>query len=222
MDGKLDLLLTGGRVLDPATGRDEIADIGVKDGAIAAIDRHIPVDAAGAVEDVSGQLVVAGLIDTHGHVYQHVTGKFGLPPDQVGVASGVTTVVDQGGPSCMTIPGFRNFIVDRAETRILCFISAYLVGGLEGHLYPALYGPDQVDVAHTVRAARENADIVRGGEGACRNRRRVALGPRRDQARQAHRAGGRTAAVHPSGPALADRGQAGARTRTRWSRNSCR
>jgi dihydroorotase len=162
MDGKLDLLLTGGRVLDSATGRDEIADIGVKDGAIAAIDRHIPVDAAGAVEDVSGQLVVAGLIDTHGHVYQHVTGKFGLPPDQVGVASGVTTVVDQGGPSCMTIPGFRNFIVDRAETRILCFISAYLVGGLEGHLYPALYGPDQVDVAHTVRAARENADIVRG------------------------------------------------------------
>ncbi len=62
----------------------------------------------------------------------------------------------------MTIPGFRKFIVEPADTRVMCFISAYLVGGLEGHLYPELYGPDQVDVAATVKAARENADIVRG------------------------------------------------------------
>ena len=102
------------------------------------------------------------MIDTHAHVYQHVTGRFGLNADMVGVQSGVTTVVDQGGPSCMTIPGFRHFVVEKSATRVLCFISAYLVGGLEGHLYPSLYGPDQVDVKATVRAARANADIVRG------------------------------------------------------------
>lgn len=158
----LDLVLRGGRVIDPATGRDGTADIGIAQGRIAAIEPAIPAEAGGQVIDVSGQIVTAGLIDTHAHVYQHVTGRFGLAPDLCGVDSGVTTLVDQGGPSCMTIPGFRNFIVDRAETRILCFISAYLVGGLEGHLYPALYGPDQVDVRHTVKAARENADIVRG------------------------------------------------------------
>jgi dihydroorotase len=102
------------------------------------------------------------MIDTHAHVYQHVTGRFGLNADMVGVRSGVTTVVDQGGPSCMTIPGFRHFVVEQSATRVLCFISAYLVGGLEGHLYPSLYGPEQVDVKATVRAARANADIVRG------------------------------------------------------------
>ena len=59
----------------------------------------------------------------------------------VGVQSGVTTVVDQGGPSCMTIPGFRHFVVEPSETRVLCFISAYLVGGLEGHLYPVAVRP---------------------------------------------------------------------------------
>lgn len=42
------------------------------------------------------------------------------------------------------------------------FLSAYLVGGLEGHAYPSLYRPDCVDVAATVRAARENADLVKG------------------------------------------------------------
>lgn len=157
----MDILLTGGRVVDPATGRDGIFDVGIAGGKIIAIEPNIPAEAAQKI-DCAGKIVTAGMIDTHGHIYQHVTGKFGLEPDMVGVRSGVTTVVDQGGPSCMTIGGFRNFIAAPAKTRVLCFISAYLVGGLEGHLYPELYSPAQVNVAHTVRAARENADIVRG------------------------------------------------------------
>jgi dihydroorotase len=162
MAAKFDLLLRGGRVIDPATGRDEIADIAVSDGKVAAIARRIPASKALEMVDVSGKVVLPGMIDTHGHVYQHVTGKFGLDADLVGIRSGVTTVVDQGGPSCMTLPGFRNFVAAPATSRVLCFISAYLVGGLEGHLYPALYGPDQVNVAATVKAARDNPDLVRG------------------------------------------------------------
>jgi dihydroorotase len=162
MDQAFDLLLKGGRVIDPATGRDGIADVAVADGKIAAIDANIPASSARRVTDVSGKLVIAGMIDTHGHIYQHVTGRFGLEPDMVGVRSGVTTVVDQGGPSCMTMGGFRHFIAEPARTRVLAFISAYLVGGLEGHLYPELYGPGQLNVDHTVKVARENADLVRG------------------------------------------------------------
>src|ERR1700692_1876764 len=125
MDSQFDLLLRGGRVIDPASGR-------------------------------------AGMIDTHAHVYQHVTGRFGLNADMVGIRSGVTTLVDQGGPSCMTIPGFRHFIVEPAGSRVLGFISLYLGGGMEGHLYPELYGPEQVDVKATIRAGRANSDIVKG------------------------------------------------------------
>ncbi len=62
----------------------------------------------------------------------------------------------------MTIGGFRNYLVNTADSRLLCFISCYLVGGLEGHLYPELYGPHGVNVEHTVRVAKENLDIVRG------------------------------------------------------------
>jgi dihydroorotase len=162
MDSQFDLLLHGGRVIDPASGRDEIADVAITGTEIAAVETALPATAARQVIDVSGKIITAGLIDTHAHVYQHVTGRFGLNADMVGVRSGVTTVVDQGGPSCMTIPGFRHFVVEQSTTRVLCFISAYLVGGLEGHLYPSLYGPDQVDVKATVRAGRANADIVRG------------------------------------------------------------
>jgi dihydroorotase len=85
-----------------------------------------------------------------------------MNPDMVGVHSGVTALVDQGGPSCMTLPGFRHFIAEPAKSRVYAFLSAYLVGGLEGHFYPKLYSPDGVDIDATVKAARANPDIVRG------------------------------------------------------------
>jgi dihydroorotase len=139
-----------------------VKDVGVRDGVIAAIEEHILSSSANEVVDVSGKLVLPGLIDTHAHVYEYVSGRFGLNADMVGVHSGVTTVVDQGGPSCMTLPGFCHFVVEPAKTRVVAFLSAYVVGGLEGHYYPQLYSPEGVDVAATVAAAKANKDIVRG------------------------------------------------------------
>ncbi|MCJ2022169.1 amidohydrolase/deacetylase family metallohydrolase [Methylobacterium sp. E-065] len=162
---RYDLVLRGGRVICPASGVDGIRDVAVQDGRIAAVEETILPSAAAEVVDVSGKLVLPGMIDTHAHVYQYVTGRFGLNPDMVGVRSGVTTVVDQGGPSCMTLPGFRHFIAERSETQVLAFLSAYLVGGLEGHFYPNLYSPDGVDIDATVKSATENRDLVRGIKG---------------------------------------------------------
>ena len=157
-----DLVLSGGTVIDPATGLNGRYDVAIAGGKIAAVEPDLSQAATKEKIDVTGKIVTAGMIDTHAHVYEHVTGRFGLNPDMVGVRSGVTTLVDQGGPSCMTIGGFRNYLVNSADSRLLCFISCYLVGGLEGHLYPDLYGPNGVNVDHTVRVAKENLDIVRG------------------------------------------------------------
>jgi dihydroorotase len=161
-----DILLQGGRVIDPSSGLDAICDVRVTDGRIASIGTEAVAAGAAArcaeVIDCRGQLVLPGLIDTHAHVYEHVTGRFGLNADLCGVHSGVTTLVDQGGPSCMTLPGFRHFIVGGARTRVVAFLSAYLVGGLEGHYYSALYRPDCVDVDATVRVADANRDLVKG------------------------------------------------------------
>lgn len=157
-----DILLKGGRVIDPAAGIDGAFDVAVKGGRIAAVATDILPTSAREVVDVTGRIVLPGLIDTHGHVFQYVTGRFGLPPDMVGVNSATTAVIDQGGASCMTFPAYRNYIANVSATRCYAFMSAYVVGGLEGHYYPSLYGPEQVDVGATVKAARANADIVRG------------------------------------------------------------
>ena len=106
-----DLLLRGGHVICPVSGFDGIMDIAVHNGLIAAVQPNILPSSAREV---------------------------GLDADTIGVASGVPTVVDQGGPSCMTLPGFRHYVVENAQTRVYAFLSAYVVGGLEGHYYPYL------------------------------------------------------------------------------------
>jgi len=160
-----DLLLRGGHVMCPASGIDGVMDVAVRDRRIAAVQASILPSAAKQVIDVAGKLVLPGMIDTHAHCYKYVSGRFGLDADMVGVHSGVTTLVDQGGPSCMTFPGFRHFVAEQAQTRVYAFISSYLVGGLEGHYYPNLYSPEGIDVDATVRAADANSDLVRGIKG---------------------------------------------------------
>jgi dihydroorotase len=155
------VLLKGGRLIDPASGLDGVRDLLVADGRIQEIGPQLQSNGAETL-DCAGRLVLPGLIDTHAHVYQHVTGSFGLNADLCGVQSGVTTLVDQGGPSCMTLPGFRHFVAEPAVTRVVAFLSAYLVGGLEGHYYSSLYRPDCLDIEATVRVAEANRDLVKG------------------------------------------------------------
>jgi dihydroorotase len=157
-----DIVLTGGHLVDPAQGIDGTFDVAVRDGRVAAV---LPRGAEASAKqriDVGGQLVIPGMIDTHAHVFQYVTGRFGLEADMCGVYSGVTTLIDQGGPSCMTLPAFREFVVKPKHTRVYAALSAYLVGGMEGHFYPSLYKPDCLDVDATVKAALANTDIVKG------------------------------------------------------------
>lgn len=63
------ILLTGGRVLDPTTGRDEVLDVLVRDGTIVALGPSAGDDATGAdVLDVAGCWITPGLIDLHTHL----------------------------------------------------------------------------------------------------------------------------------------------------------
>ncbi len=157
----LDLILRGGRVVDPGRGVDGTFDVGIQDGRIAEIAPKIAGRARKRL-DVRGRLVLPGMIDTHAHVYQHVTGDFGMNPDEVGVRSGVTTIVDQGGAGALTFQGFRKFIVEPSRTRVLAFVSNYLVGGLSGHRYVDLYGPHGINVRETVRTINAHRDIIKG------------------------------------------------------------
>ena len=83
-----DIVLMGGRVMDPETGLDEIRNIGITDGRITAISEK-PLKGR-TVQDVSGLVVAPGFIDLHAHG-QHLIGQ------QYQVRDGVTTALEMEG-----------------------------------------------------------------------------------------------------------------------------
>ena len=60
-----DIVIKGGRVIDPESGRDEVADVGINGGTIAAISTG-PLKGK-RVLDAKGQVVAPGFIDYHAH-----------------------------------------------------------------------------------------------------------------------------------------------------------
>ena len=63
--GPLDLLITGGRVMDPDSGLDAVLNVAVRDGVIVALTEETPE--AGQVLDAGGLVVAPGFIDLHAH-----------------------------------------------------------------------------------------------------------------------------------------------------------
>ena len=120
------LLLTGGRVIDPVSQTDCVVDIAVEGGVITDIGPDLggrPEHAAAERVDVSGQLVVPGLIDLHAHVFPGL-GDFCVPADDVGVGMGVPTLIDGGTSGVATFDLARRAVIDHPETktRVLAFL----------------------------------------------------------------------------------------------------
>src|SRR4030095_13349440 len=65
--GRYDLLIRGGRVLDPSRKLDRMADVPIAGDRIAAVESHIDPSTAAHVLDATGKLVVPGLVDIHTH-----------------------------------------------------------------------------------------------------------------------------------------------------------
>ena len=120
-----DLLLTGGRVIDPSQGIDRIADVAIADGKIAAVGDGL--DRGNAVEcrDVQGKYVCPGLIDLHGHWYEG--SAFGIDP-HICLNTGVTTAVDAGTTGFVGFPSFRRNSIDKADLQILAFVHVSCLG----------------------------------------------------------------------------------------------
>jgi dihydroorotase len=122
----LDLILKGGRVIDPANARDAIADIGFGDGRVEAVGAGLPLRGSETI-DARGLIVVPGLIDLHTHVYWGGT-SLGVDAATVAQRSGTTTFVDAGSAGPGNFPGFRRHVIEPSPLRILPYLNVSFPG----------------------------------------------------------------------------------------------
>ena len=160
------VVLRGGRVIDPAIGMDAVADVVVEGERIVAVTPDAEAPPGAEVRDVTGCLVTPGLIDLHVHVFPGL-GDFCLPPDLVGVQTGVTTIVDGGTSGVATFGLARRWIDDPdVRTRVLAFLDPnqiyFATKDFICHKLEIANDARNLDIESAQAAFAANADVVIG------------------------------------------------------------
>jgi dihydroorotase len=122
-----DLILRGGRVVDPSQKLDAVTDVAFSGGKVAEIGTGLKASANCDVRDVSGRIVTPGLIDLHTHVYWGGT-SLGIDAEQFCRTSGVTTAIDTGSAGPGNFAGFRKHVIEPSQVRILAYLHVSFAG----------------------------------------------------------------------------------------------
>ena len=156
-----DTVIVGGRVIDPANGVDQIADVAVRDGRIAAVAPGLAETATATTRiDATGQYVLPGLVEGHTHIFEYVS-KVGAPAVEAHLRRGVVAAADAGTAGSSTFAAFRKLIVEPNPMRILSFLNVSVLGLIDFR-YGELLNPNTFNVEDALQCAADNADVVRG------------------------------------------------------------
>src|SRR5258708_7962718 len=156
-----DLVLKGGRIVDPSQALDKVTDIAFAGGKVAAIGDGLR---GKDMRDVEGKIVSPGLIDLHTHVYWGGT-SLGVETERWDWPGGVTTVVDAGSAGPGNVHGFRKHVIEPSPVRILPYLNVAFPG-IFAFSKTVMVGENAdmrlIDAREAVRVAREHKDLVLG------------------------------------------------------------
>ncbi|MEZ5669528.1 MAG: amidohydrolase/deacetylase family metallohydrolase [Alphaproteobacteria bacterium] len=158
------VLIAGGRVIDPASDFDDIADVAIDAGRIVAVGRDLARQPGATVIDAGGQIVTPGLIDLHTHVYWGGT-SLGVDPAAIAARSGCTTMVDAGSAGAGNLAGFKAHVVEPCPVRVLAFLNVSFPGIFafsKNVMVGECGNMALVHAGEALEAARAEPDLVRG------------------------------------------------------------
>src|SRR5262245_47174688 len=117
---RYDLVIKGGRVLDPSRRVDRVADVAIEGGRVRTIQPDIASADAADVLDARGKIVTPGLIDLHVHV-----GPDLMPATLL--HDGVTSMVDGGSAGADNIDALVR-VAQAAPSRVRIFLNVARTG----------------------------------------------------------------------------------------------
>lgn len=153
-----DIVIKGGRVIDPAQNIDGSMDVAINGDKIATVDKDISPQEGRQTVDAKGKLVTPGLVEMHAHVFDGVM-KIAVEPDIAGVKQGVTTVVDGGSSGEATFDAFPKYILPAAKTSVFCFLHLCSFGLIPE---PELDDWDEVNLDGMAATIEANKVIIKG------------------------------------------------------------
>lgn len=121
-----DILINGGKIVDPSIGLCRTGSVGIKDGKFSVIGDASGADAIQII-NAAGCYVVPGLIDYHVHVFTSGC-EFALIPELAGVPNGITTMVDGGSSGVSGFEGFYRNDVTRSALDIKAMLNICSAG----------------------------------------------------------------------------------------------
>lgn len=154
-----DLLIQGGRVIDPSQRLSAVRDVAIAGGRIARIAENIPPSQARQTYSAVGKLVTPGLIDMHTHVYNYAI-NLSVDSDIVGFQNGVTTVLDCGSTGAGSFMGLRRYVMESARTRVYALLNISTIGLIvtnEIYLDPAM-----INTRAAINTINNNRDRLLG------------------------------------------------------------
>ncbi|HTM52190.1 MAG TPA: amidohydrolase/deacetylase family metallohydrolase [Bryobacteraceae bacterium] len=161
---RYDLLIKGGRVVDPSQSVSALRDVAISAEKIVRLASDIPASEARITLDARGRIVTPGLVDIHVHVYDGVA-PLGIPADPNCIAKGATTVLDAGSAGAHTFPGFRRLVIQTAETRVFALLNISVVGQStlsEDNEWGELLDLRYANAKLAVRTIERNRDVILG------------------------------------------------------------
>ncbi|MEA9603322.1 amidohydrolase/deacetylase family metallohydrolase [Polynucleobacter sp. JS-JIR-II-c23] len=154
-----DLIITGGRVIDPSQKFDQIADIGIRNQKIVEIKPQLTKKSAQTI-NASGKIITPGLIDLHAHCYPQASA-IGLPADELVYLTGTTTFVDAGDAGANNFSAFKHYIAAQARSRMYAFLHISSIG-LAGFPVGEMKNLEYANIDLAARTLNENSDILLG------------------------------------------------------------
>jgi dihydroorotase len=159
-----DLILRGGRVIDPSQKLDAVTDVAFSAGKVARVGAKLEAGPGTDVRNVSGQIVTPGLIDLHTHVYWGGT-SLGIDAEEFCRTSGVTTAIDTGSAGPGNFAGFRKHVIEPSKVRILAYLHVSHAG-IYAFSDRVMVGESEelrlMDPLSAVEVANANRDVVVG------------------------------------------------------------
>jgi dihydroorotase len=159
-----DLILKGGRIIDPSQKIDQVADIGFAAGKVTRIGPRLDPEPGTDVRHVADCIIVPGLIDLHTHVYWGGT-SLGIDAEEFCRKSGVTTAIDTGSAGAGNFAGFRKHVIEPSQVRILAYLHVSFAG-IYAFSKTVMVGESEelrlMAPAEAVAVAEANRDVIVG------------------------------------------------------------